>query len=107
MPLPNCCARILNAHSDYFRNGWKNQLNTPGAIQIGHVKALLTPRAWHELVPDQDHTVVTAGYGTFSSTGSIGANDYVTAARTPDGKLVIAYVPSARTVTVDMSQLSG
>ena len=90
-----------------FIAGWENQLNTPGAVQIGHVKALLAPRAWHELVPDQDHTVVTAGYGTFSSTGSIGDNDYVTAARTPNGKLVMAYVPSARTVTVDMSQLSG
>jgi len=90
-----------------FSPGWENQLNTPGAVQIGHVKALLAPRAWHELVPDQDHTVVTAGYGTFSATGSIGDNDYVTAARTPDGKLVMAYVPSARTVTVDMRQLSG
>jgi hypothetical protein len=90
-----------------FSAGWENQLNMPGAIQIGHVKALLSPRAWHELVPDQDHTVVTAGYDTFSSTGSIGANDYVTAARTPDGKLVMAYVPSALTVTINMSQLSG
>jgi len=90
-----------------FRPGWKTQLDTPGVMQIAHVKALFEPRAWHELVPDQDHAVVTAGYGTFSASGSIGANDYVTAARTPSGKLVMAYVPSARTVTVDMSQLSG
>ena len=90
-----------------FSTGWENQLDTPGAVQFAHVKALFEPRAWYELVPDQGHTVVTAGYGTFSSTGSIGANDYVTAARTPNGKLVMAYVPSARTVTVDMSQLSG
>lgn len=96
-----------NGHTWGFSAGWEHQLNTPGAAQIGHVKALLAPRAWHELVPDQDHTVVTAGYGTFASTGGIGANDYVTAARTPDGKLVMAYVPSARTVTVEMSQLSG
>jgi hypothetical protein len=96
-----------NGYTWKFQNGWKNQLNTPGAVQIGHVKALFEPRAWYDLVPDQAHTVVTAGYGTFASTGSIGANDYVTAARTPNGKLVMAYVPTARTVTVDMSQLSG
>jgi hypothetical protein len=96
-----------NGYTWGFRNGWKNQLDTPGAVQIAYVKALFEPRAWYELVPDQVHTVVTAGYGTFSSTGSIGASDYVTAARTPSGKLVMAYVPSARTVTVDMSQLSG
>ena len=96
-----------NGYTWGFSTGWKNQLDTPGAVQIRHVKALFEPRAWYELVPDQDHTVVTAGYGTFSSTGSIGGNDYVTAARTPNGKLVMAYAPSARTVTVDMNQLSG
>ena len=96
-----------NHYTWAFISGWKNHLDTPGAVQMGYVKALFEPRAWYELVPDQAHTVVTAGYGTFSSTGSIGGNDYVTAARTPSGKLVMAYVPSARTVTVDMSQLSG
>jgi hypothetical protein len=50
---------------------------------------------------------VTAGYGTFSSTGSLGSNDYLTAARTPDGSLVMAYMPTIRTITVDMSNLSG
>ena len=96
-----------NGYTWGFKSGWKSQLDTPGAVQMAYVKALFAPRAWYELVPDQAHTVVTAGYGTFASTGSIGANDYVTAARTPSGKLVMAYVPSARTVTVAMSQLSG
>jgi hypothetical protein len=84
-----------------FRPGWKEQLDTPGAVQMAHVTALFEPRAWFDLVPDQAHSVVTAGYGT------LGSSDYVTAARTPDGRLVMAYVPSARTLTVDMSQLSG
>jgi chitodextrinase len=96
-----------NGYTWKFSNDWKNQLDTPGAVQMAYVKALFEPRAWYELVPDQTNTVVTAGYGTFSSEGSIHANDYVTAARTPSGKLVMAYVPSARTVTVDMRQLSG
>jgi hypothetical protein len=96
-----------NHYTWAFISGWKNQLDTPGAKQIAHLKALFEPRAWYKLVPDQLHTVVTAGYGTFSSTDSVDGNDYVTAARTPNGKWVMAYVPSARTVTVDMSQLSG
>ena len=69
--------------------------------------ALFAPRPWYNLVPDQSHTVVTAGYGTFSSSGSLGSNDYLTAARTPDGSLVMAYMPTIRTITVDMSKLSG
>jgi Protein of unknown function (DUF4038)/Putative collagen-binding domain of a collagenase len=90
-----------NHYTWAFFDGWKDQLDTPGAVQMAYVTALFGPRAWYDLVPDQDHTVVTSGFGTF------GSDDYVTAARTPDGKLVMAYVPSARTLTVDMSKLSG
>jgi hypothetical protein len=68
---------------------------------MANVVALLSSRPWYELVPDQDHKVVTSGYGSF------GGDDYVTAARTPDGKLAMAYVPSARTITVDLGTLSG
>jgi hypothetical protein len=51
--------------------------------------------------------MLTAGYGTFATDGPVNANDYATAAYTPDGRLVMAYMPTLRTVTVDMSQLSG
>jgi hypothetical protein len=34
-------------------------------------------------------------------------NDYLTAARTPDGSLVVIYTPIIRQFVVDMSQLSG
>jgi hypothetical protein len=96
-----------NAFTWGFKSGWQSQLNTPGAVQMAHLKVLFEPRPWHELVPDMAHVVVTGGLGTFSSDGSIGRNGYVTAARTPNGRLVMAYVPSGRTVTVNMSQLSG
>src|SRR5262249_17209302 len=62
---------------------------------------------WYNLVPDQTHTLVTAGFGTFSTSESMTDNDYLTAARTPDGQLGIAYMPTRRTITVDMTQFSG
>jgi hypothetical protein len=68
---------------------------------MAHVVSLFSARPWHSLVPDQTHSVVTSGYGSFGSDG------YVTAARTPDGTLAMAYVPSARTITVDLRALSG
>ena len=34
-------------------------------------------------------------------------SDYLTAARTDDGKLVIAYLPTSRTITVNMAELAG
>src|SRR5438477_3763852 len=51
-----------------FKAGWKEHLDTPGAVQMAYVKALFEPRAWYALVPDQNHTVVTGGYGTFDGT---------------------------------------
>jgi Protein of unknown function (DUF4038)/Putative collagen-binding domain of a collagenase len=89
-----------NKYTWQFIDGWKDQLDTPGAVQMAYVTALFELRAWYDLVPDQGHTVVTSGFGTF------GSGDYVTAARTPNGRLVMAYVPSARTLTVDMNKLS-
>jgi hypothetical protein len=96
-----------NHYTWQFISGWKTNLDTPGAIQFGYVKALFEPRRWYDLVPDQNHSVVTAGYGTFASTGSVSGNNYATAARTADGALVIVYLPTIRTVTVDMSKLSA
>jgi collagenase-like protein with putative collagen-binding domain len=79
---------------------------------MAYVKALFEPRAWYELVPDQNHGVVTAGYGTFDAATTKGnrfvmTSDYVAAGRTPDGSLVMAYMPTLRTVTVNMTNPSG
>jgi len=90
-----------------FKSGWKTTLDSPGAVQMAYVKALFEPRAWHALVPDQSHSVLTAGYGTFSSSGGDDTNDYVTAARVPDGSLVMAYTPIVRQLTIDMTKLGG
>ena len=81
--------------------GWKDQLDTPGALEMAHLKALFEARRWYDLLPDQAHTVVTDGLGTF------GSDDYVTAARTADGTLALAYMPSSRTITADLSTFSG
>jgi len=96
-----------NRYTWTFTSGWKGNLDTPGVTQLQYMTALFAVRRWHNLVPDQSHTVVTAGYGTFSSTGCLGSNNYVTAAKTPDGALVMAYMPTMRTITVDMPKLSG
>jgi hypothetical protein len=101
-----------NGYTWPFKAGWETNLDTPGAIQMAYVKALFEPRRWFDLVPDQTHKVVIAGYGTFDPTSTEGnryimTSDYVTAARTPDGNLVMAFMPTYRPVTVDMTQLSG
>jgi hypothetical protein len=90
-----------------FNSAWQNHLGTPGAVQIGFMKSLFESRPWYNLVPDQNHTLVTSGIGTFSTTSALGSNDYLTAASTPDGSLALAYMPTSRTITVAMSRLNG
>jgi hypothetical protein len=96
-----------NHYTWQFTNGWRSHLDTPGSFQMGYMKALFQSRAWYNLIPDTNHVVLTAGYGTFASSGTVDANDYVTAAYTPDGRLVLAYLPTLGTVTVDLSKLCG
>ena len=83
-----------------FDPGWENMLNDPSAFQMEQLRNLFGSRAWYNLEPDQNHTVVTDGYGTF------GGNDYVTAAYTSDGNLLIAYLPEGGSLTVDLSKLN-
>src|ERR1035437_5659591 len=56
---------------------------------------------WDTLIPDFENHVITSGYGTLDS------KDYVASARTSNGNTIIAYLPSKRTVTVDMSNIQG
>ena len=96
-----------NRYTWPFISGWESHLDTTGSLQMGYVKFLFASRRWFDLIPDQSHAVVTAGYGTFADSGALGDSDYLTAARTPDGALAMAYMPTLRTITVDMSTLGG
>lgn len=92
-------------------NDWRKGMESQGSRDMVHVKRLFEGRAWHDLAPDQDHAVVTKGYGAFGKDDGTAGGDYVTAARTGDGKLVMAYVPATgtrpRAITVNMAKLSG
>ena len=81
-----------------------------GSSLTNGAAAVMIGRPWYDLVPDFDHAVVTAGYGTFNNTNRAGGNDYVTAARTGDGRMVMAYLPSTgtgtRSLTVDLTKLT-
>jgi uncharacterized protein DUF4038/collagenase-like protein with putative collagen-binding domain len=90
-----------------FASGWQSTYDTPGAIEMAYVGQLFGPRAWYNLIPDTNHVVVTEGYGTFSSEGDVADSDYLTAGLTPDGTLMIAYMPTVRQFTVDMTKFTG
>ena len=110
--LAGACGHVYGSGYIWsLSSGWKDKLDTAAVTQFGYCRDLFESRPWHSLVPDQAHVLVTAGYGTFWSGGEpssgISQNDYVTAASTPDGQLALVYIPTVRTVTVDLARLSG
>jgi hypothetical protein len=104
-----------NKYTWRFLPDWRSYLDSPGVIQLGYMENLFAARKWYDLVPDQTHVFVTAGYGSFvtngppatATRGRFRDNDYVTAALTPDGSLGMAYLPQGGTITVDMSKLQN
>lgn len=84
-----------------FDPGWEAALDSVGALDMERLGRMFHSRPWYALVPDQKHEVVVDGLGEFRGL------DYLSAARTSDGGTVIAYSPTSRPFTVDMSKISG
>jgi hypothetical protein len=97
-----------NAYLWTMKDGWQSHLDTPGVEQIKYWKDVLLSVPWQDLVPDEDHSVLTAGAGSFGNIDTrVSESDYATAARTPDGSTVVVYIPTVRTITIDMTKLRG
>jgi hypothetical protein len=95
-----------NKYTWPFAPGWKAHLDTIGALETAYATRLFATREWFNLIPDQEHTLVTDGYGSYSDAGDPNQNNFVTAARTADGSLAIVYIPSGGSFTVNMRQMT-
>ncbi|HXC35040.1 MAG TPA: DUF4038 domain-containing protein, partial [Candidatus Acidoferrales bacterium] len=109
--LSGCLAGHMygNHYTWTFPGDWQSHLNTPGAAQLTYFKDFFTKVSWFNLVPDQSHKFVTSGYGTFNTNNDflLTADNYVTAAQSPDGTLGIAYCPKSTTLTLCLTNFAG
>jgi len=97
-----------NGYTCYFMSGWKSYLDTVGVAQFVIWDRFFSTLPWQDLVPDQDRTVVTTGLGTLGDLQTrVSKSDFCTASRTPDGSFVVAYMPTARTITVNLATLKA
>lgn len=78
---------------------WQSQMNSPGSTALAYVGRLFASRPFYNLVPDQGHSVLIAGFQSGIS--------YAATARINDGSSVIAYIPTNRSVTIDLTQVAG
>jgi hypothetical protein len=74
---------------------WQSQLDSPGSTTLAYVGRLFSSRAFFALVPDLTHAVLTAGDGS--------GDALATAARARDGSSAIVYMPTPRSITVNLS----
>jgi hypothetical protein len=82
-----------------FMSGWRKALNSASARSMGHLRNLFEARSWWLLQPDADGSLLSAGIGD--------GVERAAAARAVDGSFAIAYLPTARTVTIELRQLAG
>jgi hypothetical protein len=80
---------------------WKKEMNNNGSVSMDYLQRLFRSRQWQLLIPDFDNHFITSGCGTW------GKKDHVASARTSDGNTIIAYLPSKRSVTVNMTGIHG
>ena len=95
--------------------GWQDRLGSPGVRAVTVARDVLAGLRWWELVPDGGPATVDGGRALVESgrgrpvlddaPGDVLDDDYVTAAATPDGAQAAVYVPTARTVRLDLGLL--
>jgi hypothetical protein len=110
------------------REDWRAQWDSPGSIALGHMLDIYGTRPWWDLVPEQPkdefsqgkpyriagaETFIISGQETYDNVLSLDekrGEKFVAAAKTPDGKLIMAYFPHFYTksgIEIDMSVLNG
>lgn len=80
---------------------WRELLELPGANSLKHLRALLESLPWWQLVPDVNNVVAVKGRGAFAS------NDYAVTALAADGTFALSYLPSQRSLTIDLARIMG
>jgi hypothetical protein len=80
---------------------WKTQLDTPGTVYAVNLARLLESREFWLMQGDFSNAVMTAGQQASSfSTQAV-------TSETSDGQTIMAYIPTQRTVTMDLRKISG
>jgi hypothetical protein len=83
----------------FFGAGWRTALASPAASTLRHLPTLFNRLDWWKLAPD------TAAAVLISDPGSSDAR--AVAARAADGSEILVYTPVARTLVINLAQLTG
>lgn len=87
-----------------FNSGWNSHLSTQGANDMARLNTFIKSIAWYNLVPSGLNSMRTL----ISGNTSVSASNYVSAAASPTGNLLVAYIPPAHSgsITIDMTGMA-
>jgi hypothetical protein len=92
-----------------FSEGWESRLDRPGLDQVSGIRKIFDSVQWWLLQPDLTGRFLTSETGAGPEAqggGDVLDGTSATATVAADGSAAVVYIPSARTVTVDISLLS-
>jgi hypothetical protein len=97
--LSGACGYCAGTRLWRWEPNWRETMQVRSTREAPHLLRGLQTIAWWRLAPDVKHEFVTAGFGAWKQA------DYVTAARAEDGSCGVVYLPTPRTITVDLARL--
>lgn len=84
-----------------FGEGWQDALDLPGSVAMERWGDFFRRLPWSEFIPDIERELLSAGLGEARGL------DRVTAARTADAQVGVAYLPVCRPVELRLGSLKG
>lgn len=98
--LSGGCGQVMGNGSVWqFGDSWQRALGSAGAYTLAYLRSLLEAYTWQKLMPDVANTFLTGGIQT--------GGDRAVAACARDRSFGLLYMPSARSVTMNLAQLAG
>lgn len=90
-----------------FNNQWKEALNSEGTQSMKIFHQFVNTLPWHDMEPDFPSTLFISGRGEFNNGSAPGGDGYATGAFSKNNGIAAIYMPTYRTVGVNMLRFSG
>lgn len=84
--------KILNHGDAPWTSTWDISINLPGSVQVGYLAGFITKFSWWNLYPATELLIEQPGDKVF--------NEFVSVIRSPDNKIVLAYLPVKQTIKI-------
>jgi hypothetical protein len=84
-----------------FEGNWKNTLDIPGAFDMAIFYKTIMGLPWELLRPDVANEIIAEGQSEWQK------DDYISTAVLPNKRMMVMYMPVARTIKIRADQLRG